>query len=584
MIGDSVSIEGDTSRRYGKITQMTDNTRFHSMFAGQALDDSIRSFTYVITMDDNGEIITKYKAAELQRDRKVYSKLILKQFLRDAVNRESWIGASWMVKDSLAKRFDIPTKIPDNKTRDAVMAQKKATIANLTNGTGTALPQGPQQHTPNGHGPQMNGHRPQLGGPGQAQPTFVNFATNPPAMYAHQHGPPPQFVAMNGLPRSYIVNAPVAYNAGPPPQHPYAYQPQIGVQLPPHLAHIVHQMPPPGPGHPINFPFQTSFPHHQESRPSTVQQSQRTPPLARPFEVVKYPCEDLEMKEPRTITTRPKLKFFSDDVPEGVEEPADDDKTGISMKSVGPLLCAWETLNVHDQIYMLDSFTFDDFVGAMRFTSEEVDCELFVEVHCSVLKQIVNNHGKIQINLPSMNASDESEEDSSAEPSPEPSPEPEPKPEPPARSTRSSLRKSEVQQIIKQRTPTPEPPKETHKAADFVSEFDWIERCKTRNFRDGGWQSIVVALLYRLSFDPVQKEACNEVLAELVPPEEEPTIESITANYISLDVNLRISALEMLLRLTVATEAFRDQLIAAAQEMTRLRKEKIEFQRKRRDM
>ena len=67
------------------------------------------------------------------------------------------------------------------------------------------------------------------------------------------------------------------------------------------------------------------------------------------------------------------------------------------MKSIGPLLCIWETLNVHDTIYMLDSFTFDDFVDAMRFTHETVECELFVEMHCAILKQIVNGSGKSRV-------------------------------------------------------------------------------------------------------------------------------------------------------------------------------------------
>ncbi|CAO2651643.1 Nn.00g042130.m01.CDS01 [Neocucurbitaria sp. VM-36] len=579
MVGDAVSVEGENSRRYGKITDMTDNSRLHSMFTGQSMDDSIRSYTYVITMDDNGESITKYKASELQRDRKVYSKLILKQFLRNAVKREPWIGAPWMVRDSLAKRFDIPTKIPDNKTRDAVLAQKKASNAHLTNGTGLSVQQPYSQHAPNGHEPHINGHRLPLQAPGQGPPTFVNFSANPPP-YGHQQMLPPHFATVNGPPRPYLVNGPpMPYNSGPPPQLPYAYPPQMGGPPPPHLANIVHQMPPPGSGAPMNFPFQTSFPHHQGPRQSNVPQPQQTPPLARPFEPVKYPCEDLEIKLPRLATTRPTLKFFSDDVPDGVEEPGDDKKTGILMKSLGPLLCAWETLNVHDTIYSLDSFTFDDFVDAMRFTSDEVECELFVEVHCAVLKQIVNSSGKIQTPLPKMDESEESdEEDSSQESTPTP------EPEPPVRTTRSSLRKSGAQQIIKQRTPTPEPPKEIHKAAEFVADFDWIEQCKTRNFREGGWQSIVVALLYRLSFDPVQKDACDEILAKLVPPEEEPSIENIAVNYINLDVNLRISALDIILRLTVATEAFRDQLIAAAQEMTRLRKEKIEHQRKRKEL
>ena len=230
---------------------------------------------------------------------------------------------------------------------------------------------------------------------------------------------------------------------------------------------------------------------------------------------------------------------------------------------------------------MLDSFTFDDFVDAMLFSSEDVECELFVEIHCSILKQIINSSGRFQASLPNMadtDAGDSDDEQSSRESTPTP------EPGPPVRKTRSSLRKSEAQQIVKPRTPTPEPLKQIHKAAEFVAEFDWVEQCKIRNFREGGWQAIMVALLYRLSFDPIQKATCDEILAELVPPNEEPTIDSIASNYIHLDVNLRIAALDSALRLTVATETFRDQLVAAAQELTRLRKEKIEFQRKRKEL
>ncbi|EAT78897.2 hypothetical protein SNOG_13873 [Parastagonospora nodorum SN15] len=439
MVGDRVSIEGDNARRYGRITAMTDTSRLHNMFATtQSMDDSVRSYSYEVTLDDTDEKVVKYRASEIQRDKSFYSKIIFKQYLRDSTRRGEYVGDPWMVLEHLAKRYGIPTVMPDNQTREAILARRRAANGNVQNG------------------------------------------------------------------------------ASPPMQQTL-------------------------------------------------------------LEPVKYPMEDLEIRQPRTMPMRPTLKFFSDDVPDGVEEPADEKKTGIKMKSLGPLLCAWETLNVHDTVYMLDSFTFDDFVDAMRFADEEIDCELFVEVHCSILKQIINGSGKLQTHLPKMAELEESdEEDSSKEATPEP--------EPPVRTTRSSLRKSEAQQLVKPRTPTPEPPKETHSAEKFLEGFNWVEQCKLRNFRDGGWQSIVVALLYRLSFDPIQKEACEEILARLVPADDEPTMDTIAHNYLHLDVNLRISALDLILRLTVATEAFRDQLIAAAQEMTRLRKEKIDFQRKRKEL
>jgi len=580
MVGDRVSVDTDNGRRYGVIAQMTDTSRLHSMFTGQPTDDQFRSFTYMINMEDNGEEVTRYKASELQRDRRVYSKLVLKQFLRSAVSREAWNGAPWMVKDRLAKRYSIPTKIPEAKTRDAVMAAKKAATA-MANGTHPSMNQSNMGYNHANGAPQ-----PGMTGPG-GQATFVNFATNghplPPGHNGHSMMPPP----MNGFPPPHYAWE----RSGPPPiqyiktnPYPVVGPPNIPNQPPPpHLAHLLAQnMGPPGSGMglPVNLPFQNNFMQYQTLAPTNSPQQQFATPPSKPFEPIKYPIDDLRIKQPRTSVTRPPLKFFADDVPDGNEPLPEEKHMGIRMKSMGPLLCSWETLNVHDTIYMLDSFTFDDFVEAMAFSSEEVECELLVEVHCAVLKQYVNDSGKLQVPLPHMPDEDDSEdEESSTESTPEP------EPEPPVRTTRSSLRKSEANQIVvKARTPTPEPPKQLHKATEFLAEFDWFEQCKIRNFRDGGWQAILVGLLHRLSFNPSHKQACDEILAQLVPADEDPTVEMIAENYVNLDVNLRISALEMALRLTVTTEYFRDQLIAASQEMTRLRKEKIDFQKKRKEL
>jgi hypothetical protein len=582
MVGDRVSIEGDNARRSGRITAMTDTSRLHNMFAAQSMDDSVRSYSYEITLDDTDEKIVKYRASEIQRHRDFYSKIIFKQYLRDTTKRDLYVGSPWMVLEHLAKRYGIPTIVPDNQTRDAILARRRAAHSNMQNGGSPPVQQTFPHHAANGHLPHVNGDRPQLPPPSHGHAAFVNFAANPPQQYYQDHRPQTQIPPHMRVPCGPLpypnVQPPNIYNSGPLPLGPPVFPPQFNA-VPPQF--LLQNQPPPQ--HPMAMHqhphFQTSFPHNQGPRPSNFSQPQQAPQPTRLLEPVKYPMEDLEIRQPRTNPVRPTLKFFSDDVPDGVKESADDKKTGIKMKSLGPLLCAWETLNVHDTVYMLDSFTFDDFVDAMRFTDEEVDCELFVEVHCSILKQIVNSSGKLQTLLPKMAELEESdEEDSSKEPTPEP------EPEPPVRTTRSSLRKSEAQQIVKPRTPTPEPPKDVHSAEKFVEEFNWVEQCKTRNFRDGGWQSIVVALLHRLSFDPIHKEACDEVLAQLVPPDEEPAIETIANNYVHLDVNLRISVLDLILRLTVATEAFRDQLIAAAQEMTRLRKEKIDFQRKRKEL
>ncbi|KMU85877.1 DDT domain-containing protein [Coccidioides immitis H538.4] len=146
------------------------------------------------------------------------------------------------------------------------------------------------------------------------------------------------------------------------------------------------------------------------------------------------------------------------------------------MESVGPLLETWNTLNVYCEVFQLDSFTFDDFLEAMRFSSDDINCELFTEIHCAVLKILVNSEkdqeGAIQISLPAAPEEDSEESEES-----EPEPEPEPEPVPTRRTTRSSLARVEINN-------TKPPPRsrsttadiKVHRAAEMFTEYGWIDR------------------------------------------------------------------------------------------------------------
>ena len=154
--------------------------------------------------------------------------------------------------------------------------------------------------------------------------------------------------------------------------------------------------------------------------------------------------------EPREDYVRPPLEFLCKDPPEGVvDSGARNDK--ILMKSIGPLLETWVTLNVYCEIFKLDSFTFDDYVQAMEVASPETPCELFTEIHCAVLKHIVSaeaDGGKVEVDLPELDEEeDEEDEDEEEEDSAMPSPEPEPEPKPATRATRSSLAKLGAERI-----------------------------------------------------------------------------------------------------------------------------------------
>jgi len=293
--------------------------------------------------------------------------------------------------------------------------------------------------------------------------------------------------------------------------------------------------------------------------------------------------QNLNPNQRQNIKHRPLLKYFAEDTPVDVEDnPANG--SGIHMESVGPLLETWDTLNVYCEIFKLDSFTFDDFVEAMQFTSEDVECELFVEVHCAVLKQLVSSEsdgGKVQIQLPELD-SDSDEEDTENDTSGAATPTPEPEPEPKKRTTRSSLAKMEIASVKAEsaKEPTPEPPK-IHLAAEIEAANEWIEKLKKRDFKNGGWEVVMVGLLNQLSKSIRYENVCEALLKHLAPVDQEPTQASVKQQYASLDINLRVKALQIICMLTAETKAIRGYMEECSEQMTSFRKEKIQWQRDR---
>jgi len=479
----------------------------------------------------------------IYRDRKIFTKSVLRSFIKKTVTRESWNGAPWLVKHDVAAQYHIDTRVPphlrhDNKLleRKQQQAQKRALqpINCLQNGNGV-------NHNINNIG--LNG-------------AFAN-------------GGPARLPELKPAPKNMKAHRPYAHD-----QHPDPYM-KNGANM---YVDPQHELLPPVPG---DNPFHFPVPFRQTAAPPVVF-AQPEPPAPPP--PPKYPIEDLQL-EPRDDYVRPPLKFLCRDPPEGVvDSGAQNEK--IEMKSVGPLLETWDTLNVYCEIFKLDSFTLDDFVQALEITSKDVPCELFTEIHCAVLKQIVSSEedgGKLQVTLPELDEDeDEEDEDSSATPTPEP----EPEPKPAGRATRSSLAKLEAERLraeaeAAEKEKTPEVVVK-HRAPELLTDFNWIEELMKRSFQDGGWEIIMVGLLHQLSKNPRHTAACEELLGNLVPPDQEPSRELVRDQYSALDLNLRVSALQIICMLTMETKAMRGYMEDCAETMTGYRKDKIEWQRKRR--
>ncbi|THZ26240.1 hypothetical protein D6C91_02690 [Aureobasidium pullulans] len=308
----------------------------------------------------------------------------------------------------------------------------------------------------------------------------------------------------------------------------------------------------------------SKFPGYQ----TTVKtEPQKTAPVP-----IKYPIEDLDVPARKTELVRPDLKFIAP------QTPSEGD---IRMEYVGPLLEIWNTLNVHSEVLTLDAFTFDDFLEAMKFASDEVRCELLEEAHCAVLKTIVNAEGTLQVTLPDM-IEDESSDEEMDESEPAT-----PILDAPAHATRSRM--SNISNVEpdesngrSSRTPA-EGRHRPHRTPELLASYGWVERLQARDFVNGGWQTIMAGLLHQLSLNPRQKSECDKVLSRLVPLDEDPNQESVRVNYNRLDINLRISALQLVTLLCVSTKTVRGYLEDMSEEQTRIRKDKLEHQKAKKE-
>ncbi|KAL6864303.1 ATP-utilizing chromatin assembly and remodelling N-terminal domain-containing protein [Trichoderma novae-zelandiae] len=455
----------------------------------------------------------------LSRERGAFTKSMLRSFLKRTITREAWNGAPWLVKHDYAKQYHIDTRIPPHLRHDTKIQERKQLLAQKRE---RSLIQ------------DANGHSP------GAQTGPVRLPELKPAPKSHKGKQTPGSAAK-------------------------------GLKWP-------TDMTPDG----VNG---AGYSRYNDERAALPREPTPPPPPPPP----KYPIEDLQL-EPREGNVRPQLKFMCKDPPVH-QEIEDDIHRQIDMEAVGPLLETWDTLNVYCEIFKLDSFTFDDYVQAMSVASSTAPVQLFDEIHCSVLKILVDSEsdgGKVRITLPEAEDDDSDKDDDNGEERGEGSRQQsfELDDIPVARATRSSLAKIEAERLAAEAAAAEEESlraelETKNRAEELLKEFDWIEHLRQRNFQKGGWQRILVGLLHQLSKKERLQHACEELLQQLVPAETVPSPENVLQQYDKLDINYRVKALQIICMLTMETKAVRGYMEDCSETMTKYRKDKIEWQRQR---
>lgn len=482
-------------------------------------DGSVRSEAfarYLVRLIDRPNEEALLDQDHITRDRRTFSKQMLRAFIKNNVTRESWNGAPWIVKPSVAEEYKIDTEVPKHLQYGARVAEKKAMKKADSEGhfgffSSQKLPE----------------LKPASGKAQKTELTPQELARNKAEQFLEYQR------SLNGNP---------SFNLSKQSSQSRSAKDGEGSHKAPQLTELV-----------------------VKAEPSVPQ--------------IKYPIEDLEVTYEPDRKSRPPLKLELEDKLTYVNDP-EMLQHEIRPESVGLFLETWNTLSVYCEVFQLDSFTFDDFVQAVRFSSDEVDCELLVEVHCAVLKKLVNaeddDNGAIQVSLPDLPTEDSDEESEEKEQTPEP------EPVFTRMTTRSSLAKAKAASLQAQQAAANAAESKTHRAAELFQNYDWIDRLRKRDFRNGGWETILAGLLHQLSMRPRMEKACVEILSQLVPAEDEhPSQETVRARYAKLDVNLRIKALQIICMLSLETKAIKNYMEECSNQMTEYRKEKIECQRAR---
>ena len=465
--------------------------------------------------------------ANVARDRKTFTKQRLRSFLKKTIDHEPWSGAPWCVKTKIAEEYRISVKVPQHLTYESQIAQRKANMAIKK---------------------------------GDYEGQILNFPSNLPQLK------PKGQKSKNGI--QDLARLSNEYQRALAANPDFSKIPQAIQQQ--QIEQMIH-----GPN---------GFPPFAGFQPIAAKGKPKPPPPPPP----KYPIEDLELPPAHNGITRPPMKFLSTDIPT-YEQPSESREGGIMVQSVGRLLETWDTLNVYCEVFQLDSFTFDNYVESLQLGSNILHCDLIVEIHCAILKKLVNDsndkNGQIQFSLPELAVPD-SETTSNADNSNVHTPIPEPEVRSSGRTTRSSLAKSEAAEM-RETNKIGEPSTmdlKIHRAADMAqttSGNDWKNLLRKRDLSEGKWVFIIVGLLYQLSSDSRRKNKCDDILARLAPLDQEPVPETAISQYATIDINTRVKILEIICMLSLETKAIRNYMEECNNHMTETRKERIEVQRTR---
>ncbi|KAF4624880.1 hypothetical protein G7Y89_g13289 [Cudoniella acicularis] len=107
--GEAVTVHVVTGERLTGIVR--DKTRFG---AKQLPDGTVSPpfSRYFVSLDNRPTEEAVVDDAHITRDRKIFTKQVLRSFIKKTVTREAWTGAPWLVRPDVANLYHIDTRVP----------------------------------------------------------------------------------------------------------------------------------------------------------------------------------------------------------------------------------------------------------------------------------------------------------------------------------------------------------------------------------------------------------------------------------------------------------------------------------------
>jgi ATP-utilising chromatin assembly and remodelling N-terminal/Williams-Beuren syndrome DDT (WSD), D-TOX E motif/DDT domain/WSTF, HB1, Itc1p, MBD9 motif 1 len=418
--------------------------------------------------------------SQLARDRKMFTKLILRTFIKHAVARESWTGAPWLVKDEYARMYRIDQTVPLHLLRSKQISheKKKDKSAALKETSSPTAKRSPAPDDDNASTP----------------PKKKKGDHQHHRHHHHRHNNEVQATGQG------------IDNTTPVPSHPHK----------PGSKEAIH--------------------------------------------------EDLELQMDPALKRNP-LKW------EHVIGHND------YRNLIGKLIEVWVFINVYHEPLLMDPFTFDDFVDALRLSNDSTDCSLINEIHCALLSVLVDlDEAEFAVPLPPQEETNRNINGNGVIDHKEDK-----------QDDQNDVRDEENQDKsdkdkdsdVESTASSPEEIPPVNKVSAFLSyqNSDWKERLRKRMFKDGGWQQILIGVLHTVSYVDEWSDTCNAALNELASLERPVALFAAHEGYYNLSFENRTNILCILCSLMTGSMAVRSYMEKCMEETSKLKRERLERQR-----